>query len=476
MRIYNLLLILVLSLVVFACPTKTTEEAQTIEEQPVTTAPQPKEEDLSPCPKFRDAPNPDEAETNYVLYRDFLRVEEWQQAYAYWRKVYEVAPAADGQRNTVLADGITFMEYFMSQESDAAKRGVYVDTIFMIYDQLEECYSKGGYIEGLKAFDLYYKYPDRASKVEQYELFKASLDEDGKKANDFIINPFTSLLVELHQNGEVSMEEAQLYSEKIKEVIAHGLENCKGVGCERWEIVNGYAPVRMETFETVRNFYDCDYYINKYYSDFEANKEDCDIIRNVYSYLKWGGCSEANEQFKEVIRTGNKNCVEEGTLKKAYDALKNAEYDLAISLFEQAVIETDNPEQKGKILLVIAKIYNAHKRNFSQSRAYARKAAKERPDWGEPYILIGRLYASSGPLCGPGRGWDSQIVVWPALDMWSRAKSIDSSVAAEANKWIRQYSKYMPKKEDIFLRNLKAGDSFRVGCWIQETTRIRTAD
>lgn len=95
---------------------------------------------------------------------------------------------------------------------------------------------------------------------------------------------------------------------------------------------------------------------------------------------------------------------------------------------------------------------------------------------GEPYILIGRLYASSGPLCGPGRGWDSQIVVWPALDMWSKAKRIDPSVAAEANKWIGRYRQYMPKKEDVFIRNLKVGASFRVGCWIQETTTIRTAD
>lgn len=476
MQTKTIFLAIFVSLFFFSCPTKTTEEAQKKPEKPTSTVKKPKAEDLSPCPKFWEAPNPDEAETNYVLYRDFLRVEEWKQAYNYWRKVHEVAPAADGQRNTVLVDGITFMEYFMSKTTDTLAQARYVDTVFMLYDQLEECYGKGGYIKGLKAFDFYYKYPDRASKIEQYNLFKASIDQDGKKAHDFIINPFTSLLVELHLDGQVSMEEAQTYGQKIREVIAYGLENCKGVGCERWEIVNSYAPVRLETFETVKGFYDCDYYINKYYSLFEENQDDCDVIRNVYSYLKWGGCAEADAKFKNLIRVGNEKCVEEGTLEKAYTALKEARYDEAITLFGQAADEAESKEQKGKIILVIAKIYNAHKRNFPQARKYALQAADVRPNWGEPYILIGRLYASSGPLCGPGRGWDSQIVVWPAIDMWNKAKSVDPSVSAEANKWIRDYSKYMPKKEDVFIRNLQAGQTFRVGCWIQETTKIRTAD
>ena len=91
-------------------------------------------------------------------------------------------------------------------------------------------------------------------------------------------------------------------------------------------------------------------------------------------------------------------------------------------------------------------------------------------------MLIGKLYASSGPLCGPGRGWDSQIVTWPAIDKWQYAKSIDPSVAEESDKLVRQYWQYMPKKEDIFFRQIAAGSSVRVGCWIQENTTVRTAD
>ena len=98
-------------------------------------------------------------------------------------------------------------------------------------------------------------------------------------------------------------------------------------------------------------------------------------------------------------------------------------------------------ELKATLLLRIAKIHYGHTRKFSVARDYARQALKIKPSWGDPLILIGKLYASSGPLCGPGTGFQSQIVCWPAIDKWNEAKRIDSNVAAEANKLIRQYAK-----------------------------------
>jgi len=45
----------------------------------------------------------------------------------------------------------------------------------------------------------------------------------------------------------------------------------------------------------------------------------------------------------------------------------------------------------------------------------------------------------------------------------------------EANKLINRYEKYMPSKEDLFQRSLKTGGTFKVKCWIQESTKIRPA-
>lgn len=481
MKTKNSILLLLLA-VVLACSPKVTEPTITENSNTETEVsnPQNPEKPDNPCATFADAANTDQVKRDYVLYRDFLKAEDWDLAYDYWKKVYAAAPAADGKRNTVFADGIRFFEHYRDMATDTLEKQQYTDRIFEMYDQIDQCYPEGGFIKARKAFDYYYSYPDRASRKEIFDLFKAAIDQDGLETPDFVLNPFSALLVELYFADEIDQQTAKTYQQKVRDILAEGLANCEEDGsCARWEIIESYAPTRLEAFETIRGFYDCEYYMDKYYQEFLDNPEDCDLLRTVYSRLKWGGCEEAEARFAQLIETANQNCVTSTvnvTLKEAYDCLKNADYECAVASFEKAAEEAEDMEKKANYLLLVSKIYNAHLKNFSQSRAYALKAAEVRPDWGEPYIVIGRLYASSGPLCGPGRGWDSQIVVWPAIDAWNQAKSVDPSVRDEANKWINRYAQFMPTKEDVFIRNLKAGQSFYVGCWIQRSTRIRTAD
>ncbi len=467
-----------LGLMLTTCTPKIVEEVTEVNKTP-SIKEEIVDENLSPCPKFSDAPNPDQAEEDYVLYRDNLKFNRLDKAFDYWQKVYKVAPAADGKRNTVYSDGIYFYEFFLSQTTDSTQQAAYVDAIFELYDQIKTCYPEtAGYVNARKGFDYYYKYDDRKTKEEVYNYFKKAIDQDGLKVNDFAINPFTALLVELHEAEKIDDAKAKKYESIIRKVIANGLKNCQGTYCERWQIIEEYALERLRAFESIKGFYDCDYYKEQYFPLFESASKDCDTILLVYSRLKWGGCPNDDPSMAAVIQAGNDNCkVEEGpsTVQEAYSALRNAQYDVAIEKFKQAIQETDDNEKKGTYLLLISKIYYAHLRNFSQARNWALQAAEVRPNWGEPYILIGKLYASSGPLCGSGRGWNSQVVTWVAIDMWNRAKRLDSSVANEANKNIGRYTQYMPSREDIFQRGLKEGDSYYVPCWIQASTVIRAA-
>ena len=470
---YVSLMLLAIAALCYACTPKAVEKVT----ETTTTTPTPppvEEENLSDCPKFSDAPNPDQALEDFVLYRDFLRAGDWDMAFEKWKKVYEVAPAADGKRNTVFADGITFYEHYIYLEKDALQKEKYIDRIFELYDEIEKCYPKGGYVPGRKAFDYYYNYRDRTTDEEIYSLFKKSIEMDDNKPQYFVINPFTALLIDMYAAGKVSKEEAKKYEQTLRAALAKGLAKCKGSECESWKIIEEYMPSRLEYFESVGDFYDCSYYVEKYYPEFEANPTDCDIIQTVYSRIRFGKCSETIPQRIAIEEAYRSNC-QKPTEPSCRDALVEGRYSEAIKCYEEKADETDDKEKKALYLLTIAKIYSSHLKQFSKARQYAQKASAVRPNWGDPYMLIARLYASSGPLCGPGRGWDSQIVTWPAIDMWMKAKSVDSSVAAEANRFINQYSQYMPDRAEIFQRNLKEGDSFRVGCWIQETTTIRAA-
>lgn len=432
-------------------------------------------EALSPCPKFSDSPNEDRLTDDYVIYRSFMKSEEYAMAWPRWRNVYENAPAADGKRNTVYLDGVTLYQNLATQFPDRAK--TYGDTIQMLYAQARECYPNDGFTAAMQGFDGYYKYPESTTHREVFDLFRESMEKDREDIQYFIINPMASLLVEMHDTAYIDDTEAKLLATQLLDRLEAGLASCKGAECEPWKAIEAYTPARLEYFETVRGFYDCQHYVDKYMPEFRENPTDCDLIRTTGTLLRWGYCEDDSPEYQEVQAAFDANCkvvVEVGPARLGYDCLQNNDYGCAIAKFTEAAEKAEDPEKKGKYYLTVAKIYYSHLKNFSQARAFARQAANAQLNWGEPYLLIGRLYASSGPLCGPGRGFDSQVVVWPAIDMWNRAKNVDPAAAAEANRFINRYAQYMPSREDVFQRGLEVGGTFTVGCWINERTVIRT--
>ena len=107
-----------------------------------------------------------------------------------------------------------------------------------------------------------------------------------------------------------------------------------------------------------------------------------------------------------------------------------------------------------------------------QGRVYARKAIELDKTDGEPYMIIGYIYAASSKECNVNP-LHAKAVYWAAVDKFQRAKEVDPSIAAKANEMIREYSKLFPTSEDAFFYNVFEGDTYQVECWINETTKAR---
>ena len=130
--------------------------------------------------------------------------------------------------------------------------------------------------------------------------------------------------------------------------------------------------------------------------------------------------------------------------------------------------------QKEKLYYDIAKIHLGNG-SLSNAREYARKMLDINPNSGTAYIVIGNTYAASGKICGTGNDFKSHTVSWAAIDTWQKAKSVDSSVADEAQKLINRYSQYMPSKEELFYEGLSVGGTYTISC-LGVTTTIRASN
>jgi tetratricopeptide (TPR) repeat protein len=354
-----------------------------------------------------------------------------------------------------------------------------MDSVMTVYDKRVECFGEAAYVDGRKAFDMYYTFSEFADREEMIQLFKSHVDVKREQTDYFVVNPFTKLIIDAVQDSSMSNEDGRKYATLLLSAVEYGKANCKR-DCEAWEIVGNYAPARLESLEAISGFYDCDYYMEKYYPLFLENPTSCDTIELVYGRMLRGSCDQEDDRLLEVKNAKEALCkiqLAEGPLKRGYDAYATGKYREAVTHFDEFIEKTEDVEKKTKYQMIVAKIFYRDLKDFPKSRKYARAASALKPNWGEPYILIGKLYASSGPLCGPGTGWDSQIVTWPAIDQWERAKQVDSDFRTQANNLIRTYEQYMPSKEDVFFRpSIKENDSFFVGCWINETTTVRTAN
>ena len=150
---------------------------------------------------------------------------------------------------------------------------------------------------------------------------------------------------------------------------------------------------------------------------------------------------------------------------------KEKKYEEAVARYQEAIEVEEDPAIKAEYLYSVAYIQTWQFKQFNSARTNAKKAAGLKGSWGKPYILIGDMYATSAASCGDD-GYTRGLAVLAAIDKYSYAKSIDSSVASDANEKIGRISGAKPTKDDVFMRGVQ-GKNAKVPCWIGETVKVR---
>jgi hypothetical protein len=86
-------------------------------------------------------------------------------------------------------------------------------------------------------------------------------------------------------------------------------------------------------------------------------------------------------------------------------------------------------------------------------------------------MLIGDIYVAASRSFGEDN-FEKSTVFWVAVDYFERARS-NPDCAVDASRKANDYRKYFPNKEEAFFRSLQEGQTYKVGGWINENTRVR---
>lgn len=442
------------------------------------------------CATWVGSPNESALKEAHVLYRGLVKGKSYADLAKFdetnfnltfdnWKKAYEGAPAADGQRAAHFVDGVELYKAVKERATDDVKKAHAEQMIVKLYDQYAACYPKDiSYALGRKAVDMFYM-TSYGYRVETFKAFQEAIEKGGNNLEYTLFEPLGMLVTYLFQNKLITQQDARNAVVKAQEIAEYNTVNNEKLG-QYYEA----SSVRME-FQLAaveKDIFDCNYFKEKLLPAYRENPEDLEVLRYVYNTLKAQGCSETDEimaelkaKYEATAQEVNTRLTEEYLAKNpglaARKLYQEGKYGDAIEKYKEAVGQETDPEKLAEFYFGMASIQFRQLKAYSAARDNARKAASYKQNWGRPYMLIGDMYAASSRNCG-NDGYTRGLAVLAAIDKYSYARSIDSEVASEASKKISLYSASVPPKDDVFMRGVQ-NTTVAVPCWIGERVTLR---
>ena len=406
---------------------------------------------------------------NLSLYREFFKHSNYKDAIMPWRSVFGECPAASER---MYVEGITMYRKFIESSSNPQRKEQLVDTLLMIYDRRIEYFGSKGKanILGRKGIDmLRYRRINSDGSVntdaveEAYGILKESIELGKNKTRDAVIVTFVSASITLNQKNRIddgqTIEDYFMVTE-----IVDGLLNKSS----RWPRAKGQIDDNM----IKSGILSCDALNGYYQPQFEANKEDKDFLQKVIKFYTASGCDradlyvEASEQMYR-IDPGPESAHQLGILLIAKNDFEKAAYYL-----QMAVLGEDTPDATRAEWYYELTVVCLANKDYCEAIQYAREAIVRNSNYGKAYIVLGdAIIASRDNL---GDDFEKRTAFWVAADKYAKAKSVDPSVAADANKKLNDYKSQYPNHEEVFFRDIKDGDSYQVKGCINEYTTVRS--
>lgn len=396
-------------------------------------------------------------------YRSFFKLELYDDAFDTWWYVFSNCPS---HSEMMYVDGATMYHSYIDNAPNEKVREGLIDTLLLIYDRRMEYMGGEGNVLGRKAKDLLtYRGTDIEQVQSAYDMLKKSIELQGVKSQDWVFILFTTTGITLNDADRI--DDGQVIEDYF--MVSEILDQLEGRS-SRWTRTREAIDEMM----LKENILSCES-LNRYYEpQFEENKEDKAFLEKVITFYNNAGCNGT-----ELYAKASENLykMEHGPTSAhslAILFITRNDYEKATSYLKEAVQgEGIEPETKAEWYYELAVVSSASEK-YCEAIEYAREAIRLKSNYGKAYILLGDCYVASREKLGDD--FEQRAAFWAAADKYNKAKSVDPTVADEANQKLSNYAGQFPHSEDVFFRDMKDGDTYKVGGCINESTTVRSRD
>lgn len=397
---------------------------------------------------------------NYSLYREYFRQGNIEQALPFWRIVFNQYPKAF---KTTYIDGEKIMEYLYENASNPNQKVAYFDSLMLVYARRIDNFGEKSFVLGRQGV-IYVKHKnDIEQAMPAYKYLEDAILLGS--VNPQVITVFMNVTVNLFAANMLTADKVIANYLKLSEIIEKALaKDPQGNMAQVKEIV--------ENFFEISKAADCNTLSKIFSPQVKANPNDFELLARVNKLFGSSDCTdsplfvETSEKLHKVNPTASTAFSLSRMYKAKNDFKRASEY-----LLEAISLQTDLNE-KSKYYLELATITYKDLKNLRLGREYALKALEANPQNGLAYMLIGNIYILDKECLTDD--FARKAIYWIVVDKYAQAKSVDPSLADEANRLIDIYSVYFPDNELIFFHGYSIGETYTFNCWFNERTRIRT--
>lgn len=418
---------------------------------------------------------------NLSLYREFYK--QWKDSHYKnttindaidpWYWTFKNCPRST---ENIYIDGAKMLKYRISQATSPSLKKAMIDTLQLIYQQRMKYFPykfrttipQKGELLGREAIDLFQVEPGATNKI--YNLLKQSVELDKENSLGAVFVYYFRFTTQLANEGQIDTAQVVNAYDKVMGYVNDRLKMYKSEN--NMGKVMEYNSIKQNINFTFQPFASCNILVKMYQKKFDATPNDSTLLRQITSTLEAKQCFNNTLYYKANQNLYNISPSPDLAYLLGKMMMQRNKYEEAIKYLSHTGSLNDT-EQKVESDMMMAQAYQ-NLNDFPKARAMAFKALKVNPHYGLAYEFIGDLYAASASKCG-NNVLTKAVAYWAAVDKYEQAKKADPELTSAMNKRIAIYRQHFPTTENLFFYNLKPGQRYKVGCWINEETIVRAA-
>ena len=421
----------------------------------------------------------------YNLFKGDYKAKKYDTAYENWMWCMDNCPTLSVN---IYKYGIKIAEHKLKTASEGEKTSA-ADLVMRVYTQRLKNFPK----DFAKIYDKIatFKASQGVSEQEVYEWIEKSFKKDPTAVSpkniykyfDIILNKYKDIEPQkvfdtYDEVGEGVEVKRAAYSKKIDIINAKDSTTLSAKDKKKRKnyqqvltnlsIVETGLDAKLSAISTCENLIP----LNK--KNFEANKSNAVWLKRAVSRMYNKECTD--DPFYDTLVEAYVHADPSSAAYVYYAGflLKKGKSTKAMEYFKKGIEEETDSYKRAGHLLRVSQILSKKGRK-REARSYAYKALENAPTMGKAYLLIAGMYAASANSCGVDVV-SKRMVYVAALNKALKAKSVDPSISRLANRYIKSYTANLPAKKDLFIAGVTAGTSHKIGCWINETVRVRSKD